>query len=628
MIAPKVVLCAGALAGVGALAWFAATLHRASSEVAEATRQVSREGLFGFRVRALDRRFPSGFESISSPAQFSDAALYDGKLYVCGPTGLIAFNRDRSVANEYHVGIELPPAPLMRMAAGPQLWIATQGEGLLMFDGQSFQQIRADLPAARALTSVLPLASGRILLGTEKSGVLVWDGKSLTGLHPSLNSLHITALAGNDADLWIGTADSGVVRWHAGQSERFTEGETLPDNRVLSIAVAGDNSYIGTALGVAEFQGGQFTRTLAARTFAKSLLVHGGTLAIGTLEQGVIEIPLAPQPQRLRTSELAGDMAAIERVLDLDGRTVALAEDGLYENGRRVFEVPSARLTDRNVSALALDSAGRLWVGYFDRGLDILEPNGGKRTHVEDEHVFCVNRIVHASDGSLTAVGTANGLVLLDGAGKIRQVMTKSGGLISSNVTDILLRPNGLTVGTPAGLTMIDPGGLSSLYAFHGLVNNHVYALAANGPRLLVGTLGGLSMLDAGVIRANYTTANSGLKQNWITAIQPVDDDWFIGTYGSGVGKLDSSGRWSAFPDLKGRTQINPNAMAITRGAVYAGTLGEGLAVYNRGSTRWSFVTNGLPSANVTAVAAYGGDIYVGTDNGLVRIAESRVPMQ
>ena len=84
------------------------------------------------------------------------------------------------------------------------------------------------------------------------------------------------------------------------------------------------------------------------------------------------------------------------------------------------------------------------------------------------------------------------------------------------------------------------------------------------------------------MVDANYTTANSGLKQNWITAIQPVDDEWFIGTYGAGIVKFDAVGRWSSFPDMRGQMEINPNAMQATSTAVYAGTFGRGLAVYGR----------------------------------------------
>jgi len=60
----------------------------------------------------------------------------------------------------------------------------------------------------------------------------------------------------------------------------------------------------------------------------------------------------------------------------------------------------------------------------------------------------------------------------------------------------------------------------------------------------------------------------------------------------------------------------------VTDRHVYAGSLGQGLYVYDRGSDRWSNITAGLPSENVTALAQDNGYIYIGTDNGLVRVRE------
>jgi len=65
--------------------------------------------------------------------------------------------------------------------------------------------------------------------------------------------------------------------------------------------------------------------------------------------------------------------------------------------------------------------------------------------------------------------------------------------------------------------------------------------------------------------------------------------------------------------------------MVSTTNAVYAGTLDRGLAVYSLASGRWNFWTAGLPSSNVTAIEARGGVLYIGTDNGLVKIPESTV---
>jgi ligand-binding sensor domain-containing protein len=65
--------------------------------------------------------------------------------------------------------------------------------------------------------------------------------------------------------------------------------------------------------------------------------------------------------------------------------------------------------------------------------------------------------------------------------------------------------------------------------------------------------------------------------------------------------------------------------MLITESHIYAGTLDRGLYVCDRGIDRWTTVTAGLPSRNVTALAARDGYLYIGTDNGLVRILEQNL---
>jgi ligand-binding sensor domain-containing protein len=155
-------------------------------------------------------------------------------------------------------------------------------------------------------------------------------------------------------------------------------------------------------------------------------------------------------------------------------------------------------------------------------------------------------------------------------------------------------------------------------------VNNHVYALGVSDDDLMVGTLGGLSEVKSGFVKANFRAGDSGLKQNWITAVVRVGDEWMVGTYGSGVMELDSAGRFHAYETATAPVEINPNAMLVTPDHVFAGTLGQGLYVYDRVKQRWTIVREGLPSTNVTALAESDGYIYAGTDNGLVRIQESK----
>lgn len=636
MLRRRVWLAAAILAAAATI-FGGSALWRARGVLREAREHVSSVASFRFSVRPIVPVIPAGLESMGAPAVFNDAAVFEGHLYIAGPAGVTKYDgATGSVAARYRVGAELPPAPVTSLAVGlagdspmPELWIGTLGEGLVAFDGRSFRQIRADEARVRKITAILPVDTGRILVGTEKAGVLVYDGHTLAPFHPSVDGVPVTALAGNDADLWIGTLDRGLLHWKAGALE--TLDEVLPDKQILSLALNGETLYAGTGVGIAEIRAGKVARVLAPGYFAQAMLASNDKVYMGTLEEGMFAVPLDAHPGRLAQLGAASVCpgCSIRKILSIDGEVYALAEDSLWHGNEAVIRREDALLADRNIAALKMDSTGRLWIGYFDRGLQILNTNGERGEHLEDDHLFCVNRIAHDGARGVSAVATANGLVMFDASTSRRRVIGQAEGLIANQVTDVVLRADGsIIAATPAGVSFIDASGISSIYAFQGLVNNHVYALASDGARTLAGTLGGLSILDGGVVRASFTTSNSALKHNWITAIAQVDKDFFVGTYGAGVLRITDRGVWETFEDMRGTIEINPNVMTATAGAVFAGTLDRGLAVYNMASGRWSFFTAGMPSRNVTAVEARGGVLYIGTDNGLVKVPEATVVSQ
>jgi ligand-binding sensor domain-containing protein len=630
---------AGGLAvvlGAGALViWRSSRAIRSASEALRAERE------FQFAVHPLMRAANTGFEVISSPAVFIQAARFQDQLYVAGPAGLMEFDANGSLLHQYSAGSELPGSPLIALAPGvladshePELVLATADDGLLAFNGRSFRQIVPASADARAVTAILPVASGHLLLGTKKRGVLVYDGRQITVLHSTLDAVYVTALAGDESDLWVGTLNRGVLHFHAGASESFSEAQGLPDPQAQSLAISGETTYVGTATGVAVFSGGRFSRVLATGVLVTALFATPTQLYVGSEDQGVIVIPLEG---RRPNSTLGFDAQLLEvhQIFTSGDDVFAVARNGLYRmhprtlGWERVLEAGATVLSDRNVSALAADATGRLWVGYFDRGLDLLNTDS-RVTHIEDERVFCVNRILPEAKSGTVDVATANGLVRFDSSGREQQVLTRADGLIADHVTDVAAYRDGLALATPAGLTLIDAGGTRSMYAFHGLVNNHVYALGVSGDELMAGTLGGISLLNKGDIAANYTTTSSNLKHNWITAVVPVGSEWMVGTYGAGVLALDRSGHFRSFEFGSGeigsgRFEVNPNAMLVTQSYVLAGSLGQGLYLYDRQTERWSAIRDGLPSLNVTALARANGYIYVGTDNGLVRIPEQKL---
>jgi hypothetical protein len=654
-------------------------------------REAAERELLAVEVRTLGAQANPGFEGLLSPAVYKSAAIFEGRIYLAGPAGLSVYAADGTLERIYRTGIELPAAPLGQMAVGmltdarrPELLIATQGAGIVAFEGHLFRQIMGTNAGARVITSLLPLGSGRLLIGTAKLGLLIYDGKTLKRFHPTTDHVYVTALAGSEAELWIGTLNDGLLWWHGGQTERIGEEQGLPDRRVEQIALAGERAYIGTPVGVAEVREGKVARVLAKGRYAHALLVDGDALLVGQMEAGVMRVPLSgpendvqarrPIAARVEGEERSsgtkahndsdGEMQGlkppppssgakaprnfddidagakapayqpvpftVEQFLAVGDDRYALATDGLLRlepDGawRRVLGGGSAQLTDRDISALLMASDGRLWVGYFDRGLDVLSATGGKVEHVENEHVFCVNRIVEETRQGAINVATANGLVIFDRDGKQKQVLGREAGLIAEHVTDVALYNGGMALATPAGITFLDKTGAHSIYAFQGLVNNHVYALGADGDKLVAGTLGGISLLANDEVRRNLNTANSGLKHNWITALVAVGNEWLVGTYGMGVMRLGTDGNVTPTEATRAGVVINPTSMATDGRLVLAGTLGEGLLVGDATGMRWKTVTAGLPSLNVTALAIHNGVVYVGTENGLVKIDEGKL---
>jgi len=625
---------------VAAIALVAGLLIWQTSRALKLSKQEFRaEHEIGFVLQPFSSRQNANFESVRSSEVFTQVAHYQDCLYVAGPTGLLQYDLHGNLLREFPTGRDLPGSPLVAMAVGqltgatqPQLILATADQGILLFDGQKFLQIYPASSDARAVTAVLPVASGHLLIGTKKRGVLIYDGKTIEELHSTLSHFYVQALAGSEVDLWVGTLDQGVKHWHAGTTETFTEEQGLPDRQVQAIVLAGDKTYVGTPVGVAEFDGGRFSRVLASGVLVTCLHVQGEELWIGSEDQGVLRVPLAAGHRRLPPRSVTGmGLQEVRQIQGTEEGVIVLTRNGIFEVNQNAFgwqqvlKPRPAVLTDRNISALARDKNGQLWVGYFDHGLDVL-PDGPARTlHIENDHIFCVNRISPDDKGGAVVVATANGLVRFGAAGKPEQVLGKADGLIAEHVTDVVSYRGGLAIATPAGITFLDADGARSMYSFHGLVNNHVYALAVADDDLMVGTLGGLSAVQEGFVKTNFTAGNSGLKQNWITAVARVGHEWMIGTYGSGVMGLDSSGRFHVYQTATAAIEINPGAMLATKDHVFAGTLGHGLYLYDRQKQRWTIVTDGLPSTNVTALAEGNGYIYVGTDNGLVRIEESKI---
>jgi ligand-binding sensor domain-containing protein len=80
------------------------------------------------------------------------------------------------------------------------------------------------------------------------------------------------------------------------------------------------------------------------------------------------------------------------------------------------------------------------------------------------------------------------------------------------------------------------------------------------------------------------------------------------------VDRLD--GPWGRRP-----VRVNPGALLVHDGRVLAGTLDDGLLVFDPGTRRWSSADAPLGGKNVTSLLWTADALWIGTVDGLVRIA-------
>ena len=191
---------------------------------------------------------------------------------------------------------------------------------------------------------------------------------------------------------------------------------------------------------------------------------------------------------------------------------------------------------------------------------------------------------------------------------------TNDGGI---NILDIV-------TGRISSLSMVRPGNPD-------LQSENVKSICFVTPdRALVGLYGGgLALVDRqrGVIRS-WNTQNSALQNDYVYAIEPVGDRYWIGTL-RGLALFDGE-RFDGVPGVEIRSeQHNMRISALlcdTRGAVWIGTMNGGLFRYDPSegglvSYPYAEADDGLLDEFVNCIVeAHDGTIWVGTNGGLNRL--------
>lgn len=622
--------------------------------------------------RALRSPSTDGLTLYLSASDVRAVASFQGNRYLATSGGLIAVDEGGNVKRRFTTLDGLPENDLTALAVfRDRLYAGTASAGLVAFDGQAFSGYRFTKPRATHVT-VLVKTESELLIGTLDGGVIEYDGQRFSRRFNSATGAdfsRVTALLPFESRLYIGTQGSGLYIWREAHIEHITTNEGLPSPHVTGL-VASPPSFseigsvaVATDFGVSGINDSNEIKPISNRPNVTSLAVSAGHLWVGLFSGGILDLNANQPSQRdgatnrkPSPSEPVGlPASAPATVCVSEGKIWALTREGAFARDERAsrpaFEsvagslVGERVLTAGHITSLANDGTGRMWVAYFDRGIDLIAPETSERlSHIEDDRVREINYLAFDRSEDRMLVATSRGLVMF-GNGLKQTVMTREqGGLIHDSVAHVSLadidspllastggpppldklRGRTMVLATAGGLTEVLGGRARSITAFHGLASNHLYSSASVGSRLFVGSLAGLAEIEGLRVVRTYQTSNSRLSHDWVTALAEADGTLYVGTNGGGVDALLPTGEWINFAGELGKFEVNQNAMHYDGERLYVGTSDRGLFVYNTRDRKWTRISAGLASQSVTAITSDDRFLYVGTLNGLVRI-EKRV---
>lgn len=547
---------------------------------------------------------------IQTTAETRALASYRGSVFAATSGGLVEYGTDGKLKRRFSVLDGLPESDLTALGVfRDTLFIGTRSKGVVTYDGSALRLYRFTDRNAQAINAFLP-TPGELLIGTFDGGLLSFDGAKFYELSTEDGPIKgVTSIAGDDSELLVATYANGLWRRDASRWVHYTTAEGLPSNRVVSAFSRDGRTYAATDLGLARLDGENFG-TLTRLANVTSAAMRGDEILLSTDSGGVFSVGRSANQIAATASPTANARFAVA-----DGTLFLISDSGIagLDGSRlRTFaEREENALSNNFVSAVAADRNDVLWIGTFRGGIDVLNFEGRKLSHIENADVREINFI---STSNTVRAATSKGLIEI-GSGFNPVNITADKSLPSRSVTHF----SGDSVATSKGLARRQKGEFELMTVQNGLPSNSTYTTLQFGGKLFVGTLGGLAEIAGGRVERVFKDSNSNLDTNWVTALAEVRGRIFIGTYGGGIFELMPSGEIRSFRAETGKFVVNPNALATDGRRLFAGTL-DGLRVLDLETQEWKRIADVLPSVTVMSVAVANDGIVVGTASGAARI--------
>jgi ligand-binding sensor domain-containing protein len=420
----------------------------------------------------------------------------------------------------------------------------------------------------------------------------------------------IFSMAVCNNELYAGTWGKGVYKLSSEDSMWHELNDNLTDNEVRALVARGNEVYAGTwGGGVFKIHSGDRNWNNVSKGLTNnnilSLIVSGSDIYAGTWGDGVFKLSSESEEWEKISNGLINQN--VNSLVESDGDVYAGTDEGVFVLRKDTDEWQEKNLKTI-INCLGASKDGEIYAGT-QNGVYVLEKGAiewkGKSRGLRDKFILDVSV---SSKGSVF-VGTNSGVFKLKKGGRFFKSINK--GLTNTNIQSILIR-------------RIKTGKLSVETAFAGTSVGVYKSKVEDNPREEK--------------QEEWSQIKTGLTKTIVRALTISGRDIYAGT-NKGVFKLRGGlGNWREINIGLGNTEIE--ALTANSGDIYAGTWGGGLYVLKENALEWTEILSpkkyiwsldmswvpfnyNLKDVNIYTITTTGGDIYIGTDNAVYKLAKN-----
>lgn len=541
------------------------------------------------------------------------------------------------------------------------LWFGTN-DGLNRFDGLNcrvFRRIDGDTLSlgSNFIHCLLEPQPGRILVGT-KEGLYCYDTNTDKFSHIILGgqkfghdktSVHCL-LADEAGNIWVGCYGQGIYKLSSGFKQLSHYGPSqLPSPFVTALSMdAGGNLWIGTdnaGLYRLSSSSGKVSRTQLDKTNVQSLFrQNNNSLWVGTAADGLFCLnPLTGEASQILIRDTGKPVRDIKAITPYGpGEIIMGSEYGLlkYDSAKGTldfFEDGNTfdNLPDKSIFAITVDDEGGLWLGTYFYGVSYRSPRINaftfypvSKTGNAAYSYNILHQLAAGADGNVLLTSRNNGISLFNPATGVIRDMQLS--LPSSDIHTVLVVDNQIWASTYGrGISVMNyPSGvlMKNYTSSDGLPSNTVNELyRSSDGKIYVGTSRGAAVLQDGKFQQIKPIGNASV----MTILEDLDGNLWFATHFHGIFKLTPEGKAYNYNNRPGDNSTIPgnnvnNIFLDSRGKIWVGTEGEGLAIFNPASGKVEkrlSEADGLPSNTIYATLEdEEGNLWTTTGGGLIKI--------